>query len=150
MTAADLFREARSRGVELLESAGELRYRAPRGALTERLRAELSAHREELLDLLSSATELCSPDDVEQVLADATVAAAIFHSRALGRDFVLARDEAALDALTEPDRALPVLFFTECDELAKLGVEGLRAVLEVRAAFGLSTPIRFVAQRSSP
>ena len=68
--------------------------------------------------------------------------AAIVHSKALSRDFILARDESALEALTEADQALPVLFFGDCAELAKLGLDGLAAVLNVREVFGPSATLR--------
>src|SRR5262245_13723862 len=47
----------------------------------------------------------------DRFLADASIPFAVFHSRRLGRDFVLARDAQALDASVEPDRRLPVLTF---------------------------------------
>ncbi len=49
---------------------------------------------------------------------------------------MLARDEAALDALTEADRTLPVLYFSDCDRGHVLGLEGLRVLLDMRETFG--------------
>ena len=73
---------------------------------------------------------------LELFLADSTLPAAVFHSHALDRDFILARDEAALEALIEADHALPVLFFAEAEKLRRLGLTGLGALLDFRAEFG--------------
>ena len=44
-----------------------------------------------------------------------SIPTAILASHALDRDIILACDESALEALTEADPALPVLFFAECE-----------------------------------
>lgn len=81
---------------------------------------------------------------LEQFLEDESIPAAVFHSRALNRRFVLARDEAALEALTEADRALPVLFFGEAEKLRQMGLDGLGALLAFRAEFGPSVELEQV------
>ena len=102
--------------------------------------------RQEVIETLRS-------DLLELFLGDASIPAAVFHSRALGRDFVLARDEPALEALTEADRVLPVLFFAECPDLLKGGLEGLRgrlgAVLDTRQVFGPAVTVQVVEARDA-
>ena len=77
-------------------------------------------------------------------IEDDSIPAAIFHSRALDRRFVLARDEAALEALTSADRDLPVLYFSDCAHVRALGIKGLRVLLDLRAGFGPSVDLRSV------
>lgn len=48
MTAAELREELNYRGVILFLTEGRLRYRAPAGAIDERLRSGLARHRDEL------------------------------------------------------------------------------------------------------
>jgi len=55
--ALEVLTELRHRGVELTVANGELRYRAPRGVLTPELRATLSAHKTELVAMLSEPAE---------------------------------------------------------------------------------------------
>ena len=83
---------------------------------------------------------------LDRFLGDSTLPAAVFHSHALDRDFIVARDEDALEALTEVDQALPVIYFVECSELAKLPRKGLRAVLDLRQVFGPSAQLRRVVE----
>lgn len=83
----------------------------------------------------------------ERLLADATIPLAVFHSRRLRRDFVLARDAQALDALTEPDRRLPVLTFADCEKLAGLSARDLAPILDVRAEFGPAAELVAVRPR---
>jgi hypothetical protein len=131
MSAGALLAELRRRGVEVRARGDQVLYR-PRDAVSPELRERLRASKEELL------RELCSDRLLEQFLGDEAIPAAVFHSSALNRRFVLARDEAALDALTEADRVLPVLFFGEAEKLRRMGLEGLRALLEFRQEFGPS------------
>ena len=84
------------------------------------------------------------PDLLEKFLSDDSIPAAVFRSHPLDRNFIFARDQAALAALTEADLALPVLFFGEAEQLAKLGLESLRAVLDFRQEFGPSVALRAV------
>jgi hypothetical protein len=53
MMADDLLADLRRRGVELFLDAGKIRYRAPRGVLSDADRAAVAAHRAELLEQLS-------------------------------------------------------------------------------------------------
>jgi hypothetical protein len=99
------------------------------------LRERLQASKEELLG------ELCSNRRLDHFLDDETIPAAVLHSRALDRRFVLARDEAVLDALTEVDGQLPVLFFGEAEKLCRMGLEGLQVVLDFRKEFGPSVEL---------
>ena len=107
--------------------------------LREQYGSEVAADSAELPRAPQPGSEL-----LERFLEDATIPAAIFHSHALSRDFVLARDEAALEALTEADRRLPVLFFEEAGMLRQMGLEGIRALLDFRAEFGPEVDLRSV------
>jgi hypothetical protein len=78
----------------------------------------------------------------ERFLADASIPLAVFHSRALGRDFILARDAKALEALTEADHGLPVLTFADCELLAGLGPAEIGAVLVVKCSLGPEVALR--------
>ena len=77
-------------------------------------------------------------DSFESFLADATASVNVFHHARLNRSFVLVRDEAALEDITLADRWWPVVFFSEIGELAKLPLEGLRAIFDLRQTFGPS------------
>ena len=123
--------------------------------MSKDLRARLAAHKDEVLramqaDRSSEGTEehpLSSDEGLlEGFLADSALPAAIFRSRALDRSFVLARDSEALEALTEADQGLPVLFFGECEEARKLGLEGLGVLLDFRAEFGPSVRLAAVGR----
>ena len=60
----------------------------------------------------------------------------------------MTRDEAALAALTEADRRLPVLYFGEAAKLRRMGLEGIRALLDFRTEFGPEVELRSV--RAAP
>ena len=92
-------------------------------------------------------TNLQDHAGLDHFLADDSLPAAIFHSEALNRTFIMARDEAArdeaaLDALLEEDEGLPVLFFSDCAHT--LGLKGLEALLNVRETFGPFVRLRSV------
>ena len=153
MSAASLLAELGELGVVVWAEAGRLRYR-PRSAVDTELRERLVTHKAELLERLGRGGDHARTDPappilnsepagnlLERFLGDSTLPAAVFHSRALDMDFILARDEAALAALTEADQALPVIYFAECSELAKLPLRGLRAVLDLRQVFGPSAKL---------
>lgn len=59
MTAEAILDQARSRGIRLSVTGGELRYRAPAGALTPELRAGLVEHKPVILALLRPAPDPC-------------------------------------------------------------------------------------------
>ncbi len=125
MSASALLDELRSRGVEVWAVGDRLRYK-PRSAVDHKLRDRLAAYKPDLLRILE-------PD---ALLADSSVSVAVFHSNALDRDFVLARDGDALKALRDEDRGLPVLFYADCAHTSALGLDGLRALLDSREVFG--------------
>ncbi|ANY08120.1 non-ribosomal peptide synthetase [Pseudonocardia sp. HH130630-07] len=56
MKAPEIIDELRSLGVELWEEAGRIRFRAPRGVLTDEHRDLLRAHRDEIVGLLAGDT----------------------------------------------------------------------------------------------
>ena len=82
-------------------------------------------------------------DELDRFLDDESLPAAIFHSNALDRDFVLARDPDALvrAELSDHERSLPVIYFDDCPRLSKLGKEGMRCVLDIRSEFGPSVKL---------
>ena len=55
MSCIRLLEKLRERDISIWEEDGKLRYTAPRGALTEELRAEIAAYRADLLVLLSAS-----------------------------------------------------------------------------------------------
>ncbi len=136
MTAPELLAECFARGISLRSHKGRLRVEAPKGVLTAELRLELREHRDQLLELVD--------DPIGRFLDDSDLAAGIFYSNALDRDFVLARDEESLESLTEADRELPALFFRDCVDAKALGLEGLRALLDVRETLGPLARLRSV------
>ena len=134
-----LLNELRRRGVEVRAQGDRLLYR-PRNAVPGELRERLRVSKNEILsELHSQAGQLLGG-----FLEDESIPAAVFRSRALGRDFVLARDEAALEALTDADQRLPVLYFEEAAQLRQMGLEGIRALLDFRATFGPEVELRSV------
>ena len=125
-------------------------------ALSRRIRTELKLGRPELLqgdlardrepeDLAPSTLNSERGGELLEKFLEGDSPAAICGSKALGRDFFWVRDEAALEALTEADRRLPVLYFGEAAQLCRLGLEGLRALLDFRAEFGPSVELRSVS-----
>ena len=147
MTPTALLAELQRRGVELRAEGRRLLYR-PIEAVDPELRAALTMHKSAVLaglrgvdhdhhdlapSILNSEPE---GDLLDRFLSDASIPAAIFYSKALDRRFIFARDEAALEALTEADEGLPVFYFGEAEKLARLGLEGLRVALDLRQEFG--------------
>src|SRR5215207_2501032 len=70
MTAVALLRALARRGVRLSVEAGSLRFTAPRGALTDELRAQVAVQRLSLMALIHRAGPLEDQDD--QVFAPLT------------------------------------------------------------------------------
>ncbi len=145
-TAAALLVELGQLGVQVWSHGDRLRFR-PRSAVDAELRERLAANKAGLLQQLALNSEPAG-DLLERFLTDDSIPAAIFRSRALDRDFVLARGEAALEVLTESDRALPAVYFAECPELAKLPLQGLKALLDLREVLGPG--VRLAEVRRSP
>ena len=97
---------------------------------------------EVLREIRSRSSDGPAPDSLlDHFLEDDSIPAAICHSRALDQAFVLARNEGALAVLTEDDRRLPVLYFGEAAKLRQMGLDGLRALLHFREAFGPTVEI---------
>ena len=55
MTAHEALQEAERRGIVLTPRGTAIRFRAPRGALSEELKRELKKHKPEILNLLEEA-----------------------------------------------------------------------------------------------
>ncbi|ANN15967.1 non-ribosomal peptide synthetase [Amycolatopsis orientalis] len=53
MSASEIVAELRTLGVDLWQEAGRIRFRAPRGVLTDEWRATLRSHKDEIVDLLA-------------------------------------------------------------------------------------------------
>jgi hypothetical protein len=154
-SAQGLLAHLRRRGIEVFADGAALRWRAPRGVVTPTDLEALRARKREVLEVLRSAGDdqlrlrlvpepAATP--LDRFLTDASVPVAIFHSRRLGRAFVLARDEKALGVLTEADRALPVLFFADCETLSGLGPADLAKILDARQVFGPSASLAVEAR----
>jgi hypothetical protein len=143
-SAQELLESFRCRGIDVFADGGALRWRAPRGVVTPLDLEALRARKREVLEVLRSAGDdrLLSAHapttPLDRFLGDASIPLAILHSRRLGRDFVLARDEKALEVSAEADRTLPVLFFSDCEKLGGLGAADLAKILDVREVFGPS------------
>jgi hypothetical protein len=151
MTAAALLAHVRARGAKLRVDGPDLVVLAPNGALDESDVTALRERKAELLELLRPARRFSTlragadgstAELLDRFLTDEGIPLAVFRSHALGRDFVLARDPDALAALTEAHWSLPVLFFADCEHVATLGCEGLRVLLDLRAAFGPEVALR--------
>ena len=149
MTVSELLAELRRRKIELVPEAGDgLRYRAPEGALTPELRAEILARRSEVLRSLRDLKPGPGLAPIEEPTSDPEAAlehflqgdylAVVFHSRVLGRDMVLIRDQAALNRIA---LALPVIYFADCTS----HLSNVRALLDVRTEFGPSVALRKVS-----
>lgn len=69
MTAAALLADLRHRDVVLFVEGGRLRYRGPRGAMTDADRAAVVDHRAELLALLGFAMDLEREGEGERIRA---------------------------------------------------------------------------------
>ena len=62
MTAQQAIEEARNRGIVLTPAGEKLRFRGPKGALSEKLKCALTRHKPEILNLLEEvrSTYRCS------------------------------------------------------------------------------------------
>ena len=154
MGVVELLDEVRAQGVELWVEGQRVLY-CPAEALDGELRERLKAHKAELISQLGDARLPGPPSGadltaIDRFLSDTSLAAAVMHSQALGRSFVLARDEAALASLTQEDQALPVLYFADCIHGRTLGLEGLRVLLDVRTQFGPSAKLKTVKGVKAP
>ena len=89
----------------------------------------------------NASPEPTSEDRFECFLADSSIPAAVFFSRRFNRPFLLVRDGADLDELTAEEQALPVIWFSECEQLELLEPEDLGAILNIRAVFGPSVKL---------
>jgi len=156
--AAALLANICARGVEVRVDGSDLVLLAPDGVLSESDVIAIRATKTELVKLIGErskhrlATRRAGIDGsaaelLDQFLADAAIPMAVFHSRRLRRDFVIARDVRALESLSEADRRLPVLTFGDCEKLGGLGAADLAAILDVREAFGPSAELSAVRAR---
>jgi len=140
MSAARVLARIEALGARIDVHRGRLRVVAPRGVLGEQDLEALATQKAELLALFRNQASLTrsARARLDRFLEDCSIPFAVLHSRALGRDFLLARDGAALEDLAEAAGRLPVLTFADCEMLAGL---------EVREAFGPSAEILAVRPR---
>jgi non-ribosomal peptide synthase protein (TIGR01720 family) len=67
MTTAEFLSHIRDLGINLWLDGDELRYSAPKGALTQKLRTELIAHKAEILAFLHETQMVASPESDEAI-----------------------------------------------------------------------------------
>ena len=144
MKADALVASLRSRGVQLYLRDGVVRCRAAAGALDQQTRAVLHERRPEILDLLERERGADVHGRLDRFLSDASLPAAVFHSRALNRGFLLVRDRDNLAVLTEGDQGLPIIFFSEAEKVLEMGLDGVRVLLDFRQTFGPSVELKRV------
>ncbi|MBB5077428.1 non-ribosomal peptide synthetase [Nonomuraea endophytica] len=90
MTAGQLIAELAREGVHLWAESGRLRFRAPKGVLTEERRALLAAHKEELLEQLSRPAQpelRADPDNRHEPFPLTDVQAAYLLGRGAAYDY---------------------------------------------------------------
>lgn len=129
MDARALLTVLRTRGVALEPSPEGIRYAAPHGAFTPELRAEVAAHKAELLVLLTRAEPLPATFD-----ADMGAPVAVWLRGTVIGDVWLVADAETL--AEQPDivrSALPVIFFDEVAALRGKTADELRAIGVVKS-----------------
>jgi amino acid adenylation domain-containing protein len=70
VTVLELVKRVRQQGVTLWVENGRLRYRAPKGVLTASLRAQLLAHKAEIVDLLQASRHAAALEPLKRVPRD--------------------------------------------------------------------------------
>lgn len=126
MIAVEVLTELRHRGVELFVAHGTLRYRAPRGVLTPELRATLSAHKAELVRLLS----------MPGLDAEAGELAAVKLVNTIIGDLWFVADAEALAEHPDIIRSgLPTFFFDEIEQLRGKTLGELKAIGMMKTVF---------------
>ena len=140
MNALDLLTDLRSRGVHLSPSGDRLRYRAPRGVLTDELLGQLRDHKAELLEELRRSTP-SQPDLAEApiVATREQISAVLLRTPYFDLDVWLALDSgmAAQLRAEEAQRSdpRPVLETQDIVELEGKSKAAIRASLKVYTIF---------------
>ncbi|MBX3026965.1 hypothetical protein KF840_18825 [bacterium] len=117
-TATELLDVLTRRGVRLhVDDAGQLHYRAPRGALDEQTREALARYKAELLAALRA-----------EPITDGTVAAVLLRGTCWGELWLIAGDDVLAEHPDVERSGLPVVRFAELPYLHRLDAEGLRAL----------------------
>ena len=139
MSAASLVADLRRRGVELSAAGDRIRYRAPRGTLTEADLAAIRAHRDEVLAELRQAGR---PEDdlaADPILeARQGLGAVLLHSRRFGELWLALTEPMAAEVRAEEARRpepRPVLLPQDVIALKGNSEAAVRAVLEVASVF---------------
>lgn len=144
MPPNELLAMLQNRDISLYLDAGQLRYRAPMGALTDDLRQAIRTHKDDLLDLLRSEAEDDTPR-APLVTPDTPLAAVKepvhIHSKLLDTDFWLCPTKRQAEALQAEGKV--TYTFDECRKLGAMkqadpdGFAGkLRHLHTVKAVFG--------------
>ena len=134
MNPAALLSDLHSRGVELTAEGDRLRYRAPRGALSPELLADLRSHKAEILAELTQ-----DGDSAESAALDSGVPAAVLvDSPRYGEVWVATDAEIAAAIRIEEqrrDRPRLVMMASDLARLQGKSPEEIQAVLNVFAVF---------------
>ena len=131
------------RGITLLlEGDGRLQVEAARGILTESDRATLTAHKQEIIELLrdSRSAQTNSPPE-RDTLADSDLSAVLLHSRIVGEEIWLVRDSDAINDIANEIAGRAVLLFAEVERLRGKSPEELKAIVKVKRVFGPMTRV---------
>ena len=134
MSASVLIANLQRRGVELAAEGDRLRYRAPRGALSPELLADLRSHKTEILaELIQDGNSASSA-----ALESGVPAAILIDSPRYGEAWVCTDAEvAAVIRLEEQrrDQPRPVLMASDVSRLQGKSPEAITAVLNVVTTF---------------
>ena len=134
MTAAELLRELRRRGVKLTVNGDRLRYEAPRGALTPELLEAMRQHKPELMRML--ARPPIPPDLASQVEAALRRGQWVRVETDFG-DIILAPNRRAAERAAQRHPGLPIFRPAEWKELLACETpEELAVLIELKRTLG--------------
>ena len=132
MTAVALLADLRRRGVVLTPAGDQIRYRAPRGALTEADRQAIRTHRDEVLaELRRSEADLSTETHQE-------LGAVLIRSRRFGELWIALTDGIAAELRSEESERpapRPVLLPADVTRLMNKPTATIEAVLNTMAVF---------------
>lgn len=129
--ALEVLAALRQRGVELIPDGTDIRCRGPKGAMTPELRQALSAHKAELLALLSHQAQPGFDPDTAEI-------AAVLVNTIIGDCWLVVDDDALTDHPDIIRSGLPVFFFDEVEKLRNKTVAELKAIGMVKTTFPTS------------
>lgn len=140
MTVAALVADLRRRGVQLTPAGDQIRYRAPRGTLTEVDLAAIRTHRDEVLAELLRSDRAGADLGVDPILdVRQELGAVLLRSRRFGREIWMALTEpmAAEIRAEEAQRPepRPVLLPEDVISLSQKPEAAVRAALDIAGVF---------------